>query len=67
MQKTIKLTESSDLFNEINALPLLRSERMQAMGALETADNVAAATFWVVTKCRQFSEWLNPHPKFKPE
>ena len=67
MQKTIKLTESSDLLNEINALPLLRSERMQAMGALKTADTVAAATFWVVTKFTQLSAWLNPHPKFKPE
>jgi hypothetical protein len=67
MKKTVNLTESSDLFNKINGLQLLRSERLGAVDALKIADKVAAALFTVVEKTRQFVAWLNPHPKFKPE
>ncbi len=67
MEKTIKLTESSDLFNKINALALPHSEHVEVIDALQAANKVTAAMYWLVTKCRQLSAWLNPHPKFKPE
>ena len=67
MKKTVNLTESSDLFNKINGLPLLPSERLGAVEALKTADRVSAVLFAVAEKTKQFLAWLNPHPKFKPE
>jgi hypothetical protein len=67
MKKTVNLTESSDLFNKINALPLPRSERLEAVDALMVSDRLSAAVYWAVEKLKRLAGWLNPHPKFKPE
>jgi hypothetical protein len=67
MEKTIKLTESSDLFTKIDALPLPRAERAEALDALNAANKLAEAAYWIMGKCRELAAWLDPHPTFKAE
>jgi hypothetical protein len=67
MEKTIKVMESSDLFNKVRALPLLATEQAEVAGAVKGAEKLANALYWAVEKIGQFTTWLNPHPKFKPE
>jgi len=40
MEKTVKVTKSSDLYRKIDALGLPASERLQAIGALEIAEGL---------------------------
>ena len=40
MKKTLKVIESSDLYNKINALELTPSEREKAAGALGAAERL---------------------------
>ena len=67
MEKTTKLTKSSDLYNKIDALALPAATHGEAVDAARTADKLVNALYWVLGKLGQLRAWLNPYPKFKSE
>ena len=50
MEKTFMVSESSELFRKIDALELSPSIRSQAMWALELADRIVGAVYWIFSK-----------------
>ena len=65
MEKTMKTTESSVLYRKIDELGLTGSARLEAIGALQSADRLADVIYWVSDKLGQLTGWLTPNPKFK--
>ena len=60
MQKTFIVADSSELFRKIDALELSPGVRSQAVWALELADRIVGAVYWVFSKLEQLGTRLTP-------
>lgn len=65
MEKTTKIKESSLLYRKIDELALTRSDRCEALGALEAADRLVSALYWVLGKLGQVNS--SQAPKLRHE
>jgi hypothetical protein len=65
MRKTIGMTESSVLYRKIDELGLSGPDRTEAIAALQTADRLANAIYWVFEKFVRGAAWMTPGASFK--
>ncbi len=64
MEKTFRLTESSNLYRKIDALGLSATARMEAFATLATAERVASALVWLLKHMRVQGNDLKSVPRF---
>ena len=60
MEKTFMVPDSSELFRKIDALELSPSVRTQAVWALELADRIVGAVYWVFSKIEHLGVGVTP-------
>jgi len=65
MKKTIKASESSMMYRKIDELGLSEMDRAEAIAALETADKLADAMYWVFEKFDRVTGWVLHNPNLK--
>ena len=65
MEKTKKVNESSVMYRKIDELRMSALDRAEAIAALEAADNLSDAIYWVFEKFERIGNWLTPAPKLK--
>ena len=60
MEKTFMVADSSELFRKIDALALSPSVRSQAVRALELADRIVGAVYWIFSNFEQLGTRSTP-------